>query len=92
MYKNSNTFYPSKVYLNIDFEEIKKKLKDINNINIKDYGRIIFVKISDFMVSVNNLGEIDFYYDSINELELKNNVKNIENIFKQQIKEFDIIM
>jgi hypothetical protein len=25
-------------------------------------------------------------------LELKNNVKNIENIFKQQIKEFDIIM
>ncbi|MFL0251232.1 hypothetical protein ACJDT4_12420 [Clostridium neuense] len=92
MYKNSNAFYPSRIYLNINFDEIKRKLKNINNVNIKDYGSIIFMDIGNCMFAINHLGKIDFYYNSKNNLQLENNLKKIENIFKQQIKEFNIVM
>lgn len=91
MYNNNHIFYPKNIYTNIDFESIKKDIKKANE-KYEDYGSIIILDNLSWFLSINNLGKVQLFYDTIDEESIKNTVKNIEKIFKKQIDEFEIAL
>lgn len=91
MYGNVNVFYPRYIYCMINFAKIKEKLK--NNVDsYNDYGSIIILHKDELMFSVNSVGKVEFYYNSINKKTLEDNLQNVENAFKEQIEDFHLLL
>lgn len=83
-------YMPNQIY-NIDFDTIKKDLKEEFN-NVIDYGSLVIFKINDNnVISANNMGKLEYF--TISSFEgLLGNVMLIENIFKKYIEDFRFIL
>lgn len=87
MYSHVVYFSPNHIYLSIDFKQIKEMLLSAFDL-FEDYDSIITLKKDDSMVSVNNIGSTIVFTnkeDVINKL-----AKEVEDVFKQQITEFEL--
>jgi hypothetical protein len=91
VFKNSSIFYPKNIYLDLDFDKIKNSFDELNT-SYQDFGSIIIIQDSYAIFSINDLGKVQAFYDDIDQTELKRNISNIENIFKKQINDFEIIL
>jgi ureidoglycolate hydrolase len=89
MYKNCVAFYPNHIYPSLNFNTIKKSFKDLSN-DYRDFGTIITIKNEELMISINNKGKTDIYYNNINDEALTSEVKKIESLFKEQIIDFKL--
>lgn len=89
MYKNEKIFYPIEFYYSIDFNFIKEKLKNHNEKYI-DYGSIFVVEKKDYMLTVNEVGKIDIFYDDLDEKTILDTAKNVESLIKSQVKTFSL--
>ncbi|MCC0728761.1 hypothetical protein KGF36_08455 [Clostridioides sp. ZZV14-6009] len=85
------SFYPNNVYPAIDFLKIKRQLKLIYKNDLSDCGSICIIERKDYSISVNSIGEVNIYYDSKFKQCVQDVIKDIEGMFKSQIKSFYLI-
>ncbi|ERK31850.1 hypothetical protein [Clostridium intestinale] len=88
MFKNSLTLYPDNIYMNLDFEKVKMKLKSDKK-NIEDYGSLICISNYDSMIMINDLCKLNIYYNDSKLV--KREVDDITSIINEQIKPFKYI-
>ncbi|HGM3507136.1 TPA: hypothetical protein ACKOR7_001711 [Clostridioides difficile] len=85
------SFYPNNIYLKINFLKIKEQLKSIYKNDLSDCGSICIIERKDYSISVNSIGEVNIYYDSKFKQCAQDAVKDIELMFKSQIRSFYLI-
>ncbi|MDO0426763.1 hypothetical protein KLN95_17635 [Clostridioides difficile] len=85
------SFYPNNIYPKIDFLKIKRQLKSIYNNSLSDCGSICIIERKDYSMSVNSLGEVIIYYDSKFKQCVQDAIRDIELMFKSQIRSFYLI-
>lgn len=91
MYKYNKIFFPKEMFFSIDFDLIKQKIKK-HYTEYDDFGSLLIVSADGTMISVNNLGKVEmFYNNSQQEKSIKTHISAIENIFKESIENFKII-
>lgn len=90
MFQNNKVYYPEMIY-SIDFDYVKNILKGSNDI-FTDYGSVIALNQKDMLLTLNNIGKIEVFYNSIDEGLLTEKVKDIENVVKKNIIDFKIKM
>lgn len=90
MYRKSELFYPRKIYLDLDFEEIKNYLKR-TSLNFDDYGSLLVLKEPDLILSVNKIGKIEIFYNDVSKERINNSIDKIEDIFRGFIDDFMIL-
>lgn len=91
MFNKNMIFYPKNIYLSFDFDKIKDDFIKLNK-NCQDFGSSIIIRNISTTINVNDIGKVQIFYDIIDKFELHNNIKNIENIFRRQINDFEIDM
>ncbi|HGL5965260.1 TPA: hypothetical protein ACKFJN_003856 [Clostridioides difficile] len=84
------SFYPNNIYPKIDFLKIKRQLKSIYK-NLSDCGSICIIERKDYSLSVNSIGEVNIYYDLKFKQCVQNAIRDIELMFKSQIRSFYLI-
>ncbi|AXU27066.1 TPA: hypothetical protein ACKONR_003912 [Clostridioides difficile] len=85
------SFYPNNIYLKIDFLKIKRQLKSIYNNDLSDCGSICIIERKDYSLSVNSIGEVNIYYDLKFKQCVQDAIREIEGMFKSQIRSFYLI-
>lgn len=85
------SFYPNDIYPKIDFLNIKRQLKSIYKNDLSDCGSICIIERKDYSMSVNSLGEVIIYYDSKFKQCVQDAIRDIELMFKSQIRSFYLI-
>lgn len=85
------SFYPNNIYPAIDFLKIKRQLKSIYENDLSDCGSICIIERKDYFISINSIGEVNIYYDLKFKQCVQDAVKNIEEMFKSQIRSFYLI-
>ncbi|HFL3270324.1 TPA: hypothetical protein ACG3I2_002332 [Clostridioides difficile] len=85
------SFYPNNIYPQIDFLKIKRQLKSIYKNDLSDCGSICIIERKDYSMSVNSLGEVIVYYDSKFKQCVQDAIRDIELMFKSQIRSFYLI-
>ncbi|MDL0163106.1 hypothetical protein [Clostridioides difficile] len=85
------SFYPNNIYPTIDFLKIKKQLKSTYKNDLSDCGSICIIERKDYSISINSIGEVNIYYDSKLKQYIEDAVKDIELMFKSQIRSFYLI-
>lgn len=88
---NNKIFYPQTIYLNINFDLIKKNIKNIYT-KCEDFGSILAIYCDEYIISVNNIGKIEIFFDK--ELDyaiIMKEISSIEFIFKKYINDFKIL-
>ncbi|HBF5216147.1 hypothetical protein [Clostridioides difficile] len=85
------SFYPNDIYPKIDFLNIKRQLKSIYKNDLSDCGSICIIERKGYSLSVNSIGEVNIYYDLKFKQCVQDAVKDIELMFKSQIRSFYLI-
>ncbi|MCC0716536.1 hypothetical protein IR152_14520 [Clostridioides sp. ES-S-0108-01] len=87
---HDKSFYPNNVYPAIDFLKIKRQLKSIYKNDLSDCGNICIIERKEYSISINNIGEINIYYNLEYENKIQSIVDEIEQLFKSQVKNFSV--
>lgn len=85
------SFCPNNIYPKINFLKIKEQLKSIYKNNLSDCGSICIIEKEHYSISINSIGEVNIYYDSKFKQYAQDAVKDIELMFKSQIRSFYLI-
>lgn len=87
MYKEKLSLVPSKIYLNLNFECVKKELFSKFN-DIQDLGDVIYTQNADFVLSFDNIGKVIILYNQISPNKMKKLVDSIEDSYKVSMNSF----
>ena len=82
-YKNSIQINPRHHYFNIDFNSIKTSLSSSEK-SVLDYGSIFVIQSNNNLITIDNIGRINVYFDKITPGEISSIIKPIESAFLQQ--------
>lgn len=82
-------YNPNALYANIDFERIKSNIMTIYSDAI-DYGSLIIIESGKHYIAVNNLGKIEVFVNS-GDLQYKSIINDVKDIFKSQVKSFELV-
>ncbi|HBG4840126.1 TPA: hypothetical protein KQF09_003251 [Clostridioides difficile] len=85
------SFYPNNIYPQIDFLKIKRQLKSIYKNDLSDCRSICIIERKGYSLSVNNIGEVNIYYDLKFKQCIQDAIRDIELMFKSQIRSFYLI-
>lgn len=89
MYNNNIIFYPKQIYIDLDFKNIKNNLSKTYKEH-QDYGSIFIAENSSYLMSINNIGKLQVFYDFIEEETVDEIIFEIELEFRKQISDFKI--
>ncbi|CAI3206084.1 hypothetical protein [Clostridium neonatale] len=89
MYSNNVTFYPKQIYIDLDFKNIKSNLSNTYKEH-QDFGSVFVAQNSTYLVSINNIGKLQVFYNFIEEKTVDEIISEVELEFKKQISDFEI--
>ena len=89
MYNNNIIFYPKQIYIDLDFKNIKSNLSNMYKEH-QDYGSIFIAQNTSYLMSINNIGKLQVFYDFIEEETVDEIISEIELEFRKQISDFEI--
>ncbi|MGG4200761.1 hypothetical protein [Peribacillus frigoritolerans] len=84
------TYYPNQAFFNLEFENVKKDIKDEFR-NIEDCGSIIFSKYEGLSLSVNKNGKVKIFSTANNNVIDREVVHKIEVIFQKYNSRFHLL-
>lgn len=91
MYVHNRVFQPSNLYYNINLQMVKNRLNK-EQMNFKDFGSIIIIKKQEYMMTLNNLGSIEIFYDKYDKNLFDTQVQKMEDILREQISDFKLLV
>ncbi|MGA4486519.1 hypothetical protein ACPA3B_24280 [Bacillus bombysepticus] len=89
MHEKYKFFYPNDLFININFESVKEKLKDTFPYS-QDFGSIFITRSEAYEISINDIGRIGIHYTNLSNQELKELLNQIEAKFQDNIQSFQI--
>lgn len=90
MYRESVAFTPNNIYINLQFKDVKEYLKVNSNDEIKDLGDLLLLRNSNRLISVNDIGQVNILYNHLQDKEIDNIAKTVQESFQQHVKGFRI--
>jgi len=78
---------------NINFNNIKKQIKEEYN-TVEDFGSIIMLTLNNenSAISVNSMGKVETFLQNEKDFcIIKDDIDFIQNVFKKEIQEFELI-
>ncbi|MCM3111694.1 hypothetical protein [Lederbergia lenta] len=87
MYKEHISLKPTNIYINLDFDSVKNKIKN-KYIDFEDLDTVVLTRTKDYALSINNIGNVLILYDHLPIQKIEDVINFLEESFKASINSF----
>jgi len=90
MFSEEKSFYPNKIFIDFQLTDVKNHLNSSDIYKIKDFGSIVIAENNNYLITINNIGKVKLFYNSLDEKTLNSIIYDIEKSMKKTISELTL--